>query len=101
LRLCIRGNRKVCIHVFRGTERDYVLNEYMCSCPDYVINVVGRGRTKPCYHILALRRASDANSVVELEIEPEVFEEIVFEIVSDGFSKTLRQVINSLDSLKK
>jgi len=99
--LCVNAQRRVCITVFRGVERDYVLNESMCSCPDYIINVVGRGRARPCYHIIALRRAVELGKVIEVFVDPGTFEDIVFEIVNDGFSRTLRLVIQGLDSLKE
>ncbi len=65
-------SRKVKKYVFRpsgrvvwvvtGESRDYIVfPDFYCSCKDFYLNVVVRGKTDACYHLIARKFAEHFN----------------------------------------
>ena len=81
------------VWVYMGRERDYVLvPRLLCSCPDFMINVVARRRSKPCYHLVGLEKAVIQGSYMALDLSFEDALRIIYEVLDSGFSPTLRRL---------
>ena len=67
----------VCLWVFNGKERDYVIiPRTYCSCKDFEFNVVMRSIRKSCYHLVTQYLAELTSSFKELRIDAETLYDI-------------------------
>ncbi|MCD6278079.1 MAG: SWIM zinc finger family protein [Desulfurococcales archaeon] len=98
LLLISRGSRRR-LFVFKSRDRDYlIIPRILCTCKDYEFNVVFR-RSKPaCYHLIATELAIREGRVREVSVGDADFSNILYEVVYDGFSRTLRRVIAEKNS---
>ncbi len=92
IELCTSSGR--CINVYRGVDRDHIiLRCCMCTCQDFVFNVLFRRTKITCYHIPALELAYRKGIVRRVEVSPTDFVEIIIEIATLGFSTKLRKLV--------
>ena len=82
------------IYIFMSKERDYlIIPRILCTCKDYEFNVVLR-KTKPaCYHLVTAELAIRKGEVRRIIVDDEVLDNILYETIYDGFSRTLRKII--------
>jgi len=81
---------------FKGRDRDYLLiRRLFCTCKDFEFNVVLRRKRPACYHLIATEVAERGgrNVVRELQLSVDEFYDIVYELVLDGKSNTLRKLL--------
>ncbi len=84
-----------------GENSDYiVLSKTYCSCPHFIVRVVGQEAPTPCYHLVAVEVAKRTNRFIDLSLYlgPREVLEIVFEAVYAKRSKTLRRILLRLRS---
>jgi len=80
--------------IFKGKERDYlIIPKLFCTCKDFEFNVVLRKLKPTCYHLIATELALRKNHIKNVEVDSRVFDEVLYEVIYDGFSKTLRKVL--------
>lgn len=93
---CVLLDKEGVLWAFRGRNRDYIIVKGVyCSCKDFLVRSVGRGRRKPCYHIVAVERASREGSYVDLSgITSTQVRIVVLEVLTRGFSSYLRRVLS-------
>lgn len=92
VRLKTPGGRD--IWVYMGPRSDYVIipGTY-CSCMDFSVRVVSRSSYPYCKHLLGLEVALRRNLYRDLEVGESDAVGIVREILSQGFSRTLRRLL--------
>ncbi|WP_369611487.1 SWIM zinc finger family protein [Sulfurisphaera javensis] len=83
------------LYIFLGKNRDYILNERMCSCKDFLYNVMFRGKKNKCYHQLALEYALEKDMLITIEINKETLIDIIMEIYTMDKSFILRKILFS------
>lgn len=100
-KVAIRERRVVKVSVggrsftfFKGRDRDYfIVGRFFCSCKDFEFNVVLRRRRPACYHLIATEVAERIGAVRELRLGADEFYDVVYELILDGKSNTLRKLI--------
>lgn len=61
-------------YIVKGEEGDHiVLEEGFCSCIDYYLNVVIRGRRGACHHIISVIIAREFGKIREIEHKDQEF----------------------------
>ncbi len=80
--------------VYLGRKEDHVLVPRLyCSCLDFLVNVVGRRRKSPCYHLAGLELARKLGRTRDLSsLAGPRAPRIVLEILEHGFSGELRRL---------
>ncbi len=79
---------------FKGRDRDYfIVRGLFCTCKDFEFNVVLRRRRPACYHLVATEVAERKGTVKELQLSIDEFYDIVYELVLEGKSNTLRRLL--------
>ncbi len=97
----IREKRVVRVNVggrsftlFKGRDRDYfIVRRYFCTCKDFEFNVVLRRKRPACYHLVATEVAEREGTVRELRLSADEFYDIIYELILDGKSNTLRKLL--------
>lgn len=97
----IREKRIVRAHVngrdftfFKGKDRDYFLvRRLFCTCKDFEFNVVLRRKKPACYHLIATEVAEREGTVKELQLSTGEFYDIMYELILNGRSNTLRKLL--------
>ncbi len=97
----IREKRVVRVNVggrsftfFKGRDRDYfIVRRSFCTCKDFEFNVVLRRRRPACYHLVATEVAEREGTVRELRLSADEFYDIIYELILDGKSNTLRKLL--------
>jgi len=84
------------IAVFLGSTGDYVLiPPVYCSCKDFSINALIRGKRRTCYHLLSFCLAKQSGLIKSIPAPAKIeLTTIVREIIISGRSKELRKLIN-------
>ncbi len=96
----LQGTRyiRISVHpeawVYLGRREDHVLVPRLyCSCLDFLVNVVGRRRKSPCYHLVGLELARKLGRVKDLSsLAGPQAPKIMLEILEHGFSRELRRL---------
>ncbi len=85
--------------VFMGRSRDYlIIPRTYCSCRDFLVNVVGRGRPRPCYHLVAQAKANETGIYRDLVgLDWRSVWVIVLEILDRGVSRALRRALGAAE----
>ena len=82
------------VFIALGTIGDYFLiPSLFCSCKDFELNVVMRGSKGTCYHLIALELALREGKVRDVLVSDEEFMDIVYEVLFEGRSQTLRKIL--------
>ncbi len=91
----VRISREPEIWVYIGRNEDHVLVPRLyCSCLDFLVNVVGRRRGSPCYHLVGLELARRSGRTRDLSKKlGEKAPTIVLEVLTRGFSGALRRLV--------
>jgi predicted nucleic acid-binding Zn finger protein len=73
-------------YIVRGEMGDHiVLEDLICSCIDYYLNVVIRGRRRACHHIISVMIAREFGKIREIEHKDQEFLGILRKIMlSEG-----------------
>lgn len=91
MRVSVRGRN---FTFFKGRDRDYfIVRRFLCTCKDFEFNVVLRRRRPACYHLVATEIAERMGTVRELRLSTDEFYDIVYELILDGKSNTLRKLL--------
>ena len=87
----ISGSGKI-IYIALGTTGDYLLiPKLFCTCKDFELNVIIRRTKGACYHLIALELALKSNSFRELRVNDDTLNDIIYEVLFNGRSVTLRK----------
>lgn len=86
------------LYVFLGKYRDYIMSENMCTCKDFLFNVVYRSSKNSCYHQEALKYAIENDKVVNIKVSQKVMIDILMEIYTMDKSYILRKLLFSRGS---
>ncbi len=79
---------------FKGSDRDYfIVRRFFCTCKDFEFNVALRRRRPACYHLVATEVAERKGAVKELRLSTDEFYDIIYELILDGKSNTLRKLL--------
>lgn len=79
---------------FKGKDRDYFLvRRLFCTCKDFEFNVVLRRKKPACYHLIAIEVAERGGAVKELRLSTGEFYDIMYELILNGRSNTLRKLL--------
>lgn len=97
----LQGTRyaRISVHpevwVYLGGKEDHVLIPRLyCSCLDFLVNVVGRRRGSPCYHLVGLELARKLGRTRDLSsLAGPKAPRIVLEILEHGFSGEVRRLV--------
>ncbi|NPA04555.1 MAG: hypothetical protein GXO09_00465 [Crenarchaeota archaeon] len=84
-----------------GEEADYiVLPGTYCSCPHFMIRVLGEAEDKPCYHLVAVEavRRGRAGRLVAVDATTDELADILSEALLTGRSRTLRRLLYGGDA---
>ena len=100
-KVAIRERRVVRVNVegrsftfFKGRDRDYfIVRRYFCTCKDFEFNVVLRRKRPACYHLVATEVAEREGTVRELRLSTDELYDIMYELILDGKSNTLRKLL--------
>ncbi|MEB3816963.1 MAG: SWIM zinc finger family protein, partial [Desulfurococcales archaeon] len=85
------------IYVYMGDHGDHVIVDGVyCSCEAFIYSVLRGGN--PCYHVLAARMPGAR--VREVKVDVNDAWNIVYEVLSTGFSPTLRRLLYSAEALE-
>ncbi|ABM80933.1 hypothetical protein [Hyperthermus butylicus] len=96
LRVVRLARMPVELWVVLGRESDYlVVPGTYCSCPHFMIHVLGMGQLEPCYHLVAVELARRTGRFHDLSetLLPEKLADIVLEIVAGARTVTLRRIL--------
>jgi len=94
--LLVSESSKRSMYVFKSRDRDYlIIPGILCTCKDYEFNVVFRKNKLACYHLIAAELAIRRGGVRIIHISDEELDNILYEVIYDGFSKTLRRIVAS------
>ncbi|RLG74774.1 MAG: hypothetical protein DRO14_05365 [Thermoprotei archaeon] len=92
--LLIGRNSGRSIYIFKSKERDYlIIPRLLCTCKDYEFNVVLRKTKSACYHLVAAELAIREGEVRKITVNDEVLDDILYEVIYDSFSRTLRKMM--------
>ncbi len=81
-------------YVFKSKERDYlIIPRILCTCKDYEFNVVLRKIKPACYHLITAELAIRRGEVRKIVVDDEALNDIIYETIYEGFSRTLRKII--------
>jgi len=81
-------------YIFMGKYRDYILNEILCSCKNFLFNNIFKNNNK-CYHQYALEYALEMDKVLTLEVTEDLMRDIIMEIYTMDKSFILRKILFS------
>ncbi|BCU70571.1 hypothetical protein [Stygiolobus caldivivus] len=91
------------IYVFLGKNKDYIMSENYCSCPDFYYRVLLRPKkrnidrlTRPtsrCYHLQALQLALAKDKIRNIVVDFTTLRELIFEIYTMDKSFILRKLV--------
>ncbi len=72
-------------YVYRSGREDYVIiPRIMCTCPDFIMNVIMRRKRSSCIHLRALEIAIKKNYFREIVLDKEKFEKVLYSAVLSG-----------------
>jgi len=93
---CKKGVDIVELYVFHGRDRSYILFPGMyCSCKNFELDVVVRGRRGSCYHLVALEIAKKQGKLKVFEVTCETLKSIALELLLREDSALLRKIVYS------
>ena len=78
----------------------YIIPRTYCTCVDFNMNVIFRGRVCSCYHLILQVICECMGRVVEIELNPDVVEKVMEEVEDSENSRTLRTIIIKHRTLK-
>lgn len=91
------------IAIFLGKNEDYaVLPPFYCSCKDFSLNVIARGKRRACYHILSycLSRSAGNLSIMKASDSIELIS-MIRDVIATGRAEKLRKLINISNGSKE
>lgn len=71
----------------------YIIPRTYCSCKDYNLNVVHKSVNSPCYHLILQVLVEAENSFLEVELDREVFREVLEEVEELEESEKLKRIV--------
>ncbi len=72
-------------YVYRSGREDHIIiPKIMCTCPDFIMNVIMRRRRSSCIHLRALELAIKKSYVKEIVLNRDRFEKILYDVISSG-----------------
>ncbi len=72
-------------YVYRSGREDYlIIPRVLCTCPDFLMNVIMRRRKGSCIHLKALEIAIKKSYFKEIVFDKERFERALYSLVLGG-----------------
>jgi predicted nucleic acid-binding Zn finger protein len=72
------------VYIYRSGREDYlVIPKRLCTCPDFIINVVSRGKRSSCIHLRAVEYIERKNLSIPLMKDVD-WRNILYKIISTG-----------------
>lgn len=88
-----RVDRRITWLIIGPDTVHYIIPKTYCSCKDYNVNVIHREVKRPCYHMILQVIANAEGDYLDVELKPEILEEILDEVEELEDSETLRRII--------